>query len=124
MLLIWSLKEDTRSILFLFFTKLSEDGKVKLTDVGTSKAVADITGTLARSSLYIAPEVTRFHIYEFSGDIYSLGIILWEMWYGQQVFLSVGVSSIQDLFAKVQDGLRQEHVTHSLPPSHDWKRLM
>ena len=42
-LLIWSPKEDTYSILFLFFTKLSEDDKVKLTDIGTPKAVADVT---------------------------------------------------------------------------------
>ena len=41
-LLIWSLKEDTYFILFLLFTKLSDD-KVKLTDFDTSKAVADIT---------------------------------------------------------------------------------
>ena len=123
-LLIWSYKQDTHFILFLFFTKLSEDDKVKLTDVGASKAVADITGTLAGTPVYIAPEVTRFDIYEFRADIYSLGIMLWEMWYGQQVFLSVEVSSIQDLFAKVQDGLRPEHAPHYLPPSPAWKGLM
>ena len=107
-----------------FFTKLSEDDKAKLTDVGTSKAEADIRGTLAETPLYMAPEVTRFDIYEFSADIYSLGIMLWEMWYGQQVFSSVPVLSIQDLFAKVQDGLRPEHVPSYFPPSPAWKGLM
>ncbi|XP_067035453.1 dual serine/threonine and tyrosine protein kinase-like [Acropora muricata] len=103
---------------------LSEDDKAKLTDVGTSKAEADIRGTLAETPLYMAPEVTRFDIYEFSADIYSLGIMLWEMWYGQQVFSSVPVLSIQDLFAKVQDGLRPEHVPSYFPPSPAWKGLM
>ena len=72
----------------------------------------------------MAPEVTRFDIYDLSADIYSLGIILWEMWYGQQVFSSVPLSSMQDLFAKVQDGLRPEHVPGYLPPSPSWIELM
>jgi len=103
---------------------LSEDEKVKLTDVGTSKSATDITGTLAGTPVYMAPEVTRFHIYELSADIYSLGIMLWEMWFGQQVFSSVPVSSIQDLFAKVQGGLRPKNVPSYLPPSPAWRGLM
>ena len=112
------------TIILHFYTQLSQDDKVRVTDVGVSKHAVDVTGTLAGTPVYIAPEVFRSEIYESSADIYSLGIMLWEMWYGQQVFLSVEVTSIQDLFAKVQDGLRPEHVPHYLRPSPAWKGLM
>ena len=74
-LLIWSLKQDTHFILFLFFTKLSEDDKVKLT-------VAHIKGTLAGTLLYLAPEITRSEIYKFRRRYlqlgnYAVGDVVW-----------------------------------------------
>ena len=54
------LKKCIEFACFLSFTfKLSEDNSPKITVVGVSKDVKDITGTLAGTPLYIAPEV--FH---------------------------------------------------------------
>ena len=66
--------------------KLSEDNSVRVSDVGMSKEATDITGTITGSTVYIAPEVFLFKLYDSKADIYSLGIILWEVWYGEQAF--------------------------------------
>ena len=52
---------------------------MKVTDVKISKATADTTGTLAGSPAYIAPEVFHYKVYDSKADIYSLGIMLWEV---------------------------------------------
>ena len=62
---------------------------MKITDVDVSKPAIDITGTLAGTAVYIAPEVFHSLKYDCKEDIYSLGIILWEMWYGKQAFADV-----------------------------------
>ena len=74
------------NLSFLFSLKLSEENSVKVTDVGISKAAADITGTVAGSPAYIAPEVFHSKVYDSKADIYSLGMMLWEIWYGKQAF--------------------------------------
>ncbi|XP_068729115.1 uncharacterized protein [Montipora capricornis] len=105
---------------------LSQDNTVSVTDVGLSKHAIDITGTLAGTPLYIAPEVFKSEIYEFSADIYSLGIMLWEMWYGQQAFADVMLrfKTLKDFFNHVNNGFRPAHNgTCSHPPS-TWEELM
>ena len=84
---------------------------MKIADVGVSKAVNKITGTLAGTPVYMAPEVFHSQLYDTEADIYSLGIILWEMWYEQQAFSDVSnIPSHVALFAMVNEGLRPEHV--------------
>ncbi|XP_066272059.1 uncharacterized protein [Branchiostoma lanceolatum] len=58
---------------------------VKLADVGVTKREVDVTGTVTGTATYAAPEVKERKVYDKSADIYSLGLILWEMWYGQSV---------------------------------------
>ena len=83
---------------------------MKITDVGISKPVIDITGTLAGTPVYIAPEVFHSELYDCKADIYSLGIIMWEIWYGQQAFNNFPVKSLQAFFGIVHGGTRPEHV--------------
>ncbi|XP_068736761.1 uncharacterized protein [Montipora capricornis] len=105
---------------------LSEDNTVRVTDVGASKPAIDITGTLAGTPLYIAPEVFNSEIYEFSADIYSLGIMLWEMWYGQQAFGDVifRFKTLEDFFNHVNNGLRPAHNETCINPPNTWEKLM
>ena len=51
---------------------------MKVTDVGVSNDVKDITGTLAGSPLYITPEVFHSKLNDSKADIYSFGIMLWD----------------------------------------------
>ena len=59
---------------------------MKIADVGLAKAEIDITGTFAGTPIYMAPEVFHSQKYGTEADIYSLGLIMWEMWYGQRAF--------------------------------------
>ena len=97
---------------------------MKITDVGISKPVMDITGSLAGTPVYIAPEAFHSKVYDCKADIYSLGILMWEIWYGQQAFNNFPVKSLQDFFAIVHGGTRPEHVDGCKQPPPCWKRMM
>ncbi|KAL9963747.1 hypothetical protein ACROYT_G027281 [Oculina patagonica] len=102
---------------------LSEENSVKVTDVGVSKEAEDITGTLAGTPVYIAPEVFHSEVYDSKADIYSFGLILWEMWYGQQAFADVNLT-ITAFFTLVDKGHRPKDVKGSMVPPPLWKELM
>ena len=51
---------------------------MRVTDVGVSKKVKDIEGTLAGTPVYISPEVFHCKLYDSKTDIYSFGIMLWD----------------------------------------------
>ena len=96
---------------------------MKVTDVGTSKAAVDITGTLAGSPANIAPEVIKSRVHNSKTDIYSLGILLWEIWYGEQAF--AGTELALDAFFKiVDDGGRPKPLECCLKPDSRWEELM
>ena len=96
---------------------------MKITGVDVSKKVKDITGTLAGTPVHIAPEVFHSEVYDSKADIYSFGIILWEMWYGQQAFAEARVP-VKALFSLVDDGYRPKDVKGEKEPPRRWKILM
>ena len=95
--------------VYLIFPQLSQENIVKVADVGVSKEAKAITGTLAGTPVYLAPEVINSCLYDYKADIYSLGIMLWEMWYGNRALLDVG-GNLYELFEKVVGGARPTHV--------------
>ena len=104
--------------------KVAEDDSLKVTDVGFSKPAVEITGTLAGTPVYIAPEVIHSQVYDCKADIYSLGIILWEIWYGQRAYYNVKPETVTGLFSLVDDDYRPEHVKGCEQPCPRWKQLM
>ena len=115
----------TINLSYLFLSKLSEHNDfAKITDVGVSKATKDITGTLAGTPAYIAPEVFHSAVYDSKADIYSLGILLWEMWYGQQAFAELKVTTIEAFFKWVRKGYRPTDVKGCKKPPSRWKAMM
>ena len=106
-----------------FTFKLSEENSVKITDVGISKDAKDITGTLAGTPVYIAPEVFHSKLYDSKADIYSFGIMLWEMWYGRQAFEEFKGTMAQ-FFSKVDEGYRPKEVKGEKMPPPIWEQLM
>ena len=83
-----------------------------------------ITGTLAGTPVYMAPEVFHSQLYDSKADMYSLGIIFWEMWYGLQAFSEVRNVPIVAFFAMVDQGLRPGHVKGCNQPPRRWEELM
>ena len=102
--------------------KLSEENEVKVTDVGASKEAVYITGTFAGSPAYMAPEVLKSQVYNSKADIYSLGVMLWELWYGERAFSRSVL--LADFFRMVDNGGRPEHVKGCREPTQAWENLM
>ena len=102
---------------------MSEENTVKIADVGLAKAEIDITGTLAGTPVYMAPEVFHYRGYDSKADIYSLGLIMWEMWYGQRAFADAPRQTLQDFFKWVE-GNRPVHKQGCKTPPSFWEQLM
>ena len=97
---------------------------MRVTDVGISKPAVDIiTGTLAGSPAYIAPEVIKSQVYNSKADIYSLGILLWEIWYGEQAFAGIELA-LDAFFKMVDDGGRPKPLECCIKPDSRWEELM
>ncbi|XP_060075713.1 uncharacterized protein LOC132555383 [Ylistrum balloti] len=90
---------------------------VKLTDVGLTKEAKAISGSIVGSPVYMAPEVLNSEgVYDRKADIYSLGIILWEMWYGLDAAEHIQQHLFGSLEKAVKQGLRPSLSISSKPP--------
>ncbi|HEX5579414.1 MAG TPA: protein kinase, partial [Candidatus Limnocylindria bacterium] len=69
---------------------ITDDGDVKVTDFGIARAVAEasmtVTGTTLGSVHYFSPEQARGDEVTGASDVYSLGIVLYEMLTGRRPF--------------------------------------
>ena len=96
---------------------------MKITDVGIAKDEKEVTGTVIGTPVYMAPEMfDESRIYDASVDVYSLGLILWELWYGQRVFSECG--NIRNLVRKIKNGVRPDHLENCEPVLVEFGKLM
>ena len=67
---------------------ISDDGRIKIGDFGLARAVttSTSTGALIGTVAYLSPELVLGRPADARSDIYSLGIMLYEMLTGQQPF--------------------------------------
>jgi len=100
---------------------LSDEGRIKVTDFGLARELSanTDTGSLVGTVAYLAPEVIRRGKAEPPSDVYSFGIMLFEMLTGQQPFrgddaiqiafmhTSERVASAKTLNPKADDSLDQ-----------------
>ena len=103
--------------------QISTDGSIKLADVGLTKAERDISGTRCGTACYSAPEVLEGLEYGKPADIYSLGIIVWELWYGRPVKDELSTYHKGDVEAAVRSGIRPSLIRIHEPPD-PWKTFM
>ncbi len=84
---------------------LTKDGMLKVTDFGIARAVSSSTITMAGNTIgsvhYFSPEQARGGFTDEKSDIYSLGIVLYELLTGRLPFdgespVAVAIKHIQD----------------------------
>lgn len=99
----------------IFNLQIGSDRKtLKIADVGIAKDEKELTGTMIGTPVYMAPEMfDESETYYTSVDVYSLGLILWELWYGQRVFSECG--TIMQLVEKIKKGDRPEQLENCEP---------
>lgn len=84
---------------------LTEDGHVKVADFGiaraTSSATITYTGSVVGSVHYFSPEQAKGHTISPKSDIYSLGVVMYEMLTGKVPFdgetaVSIAIKQLQE----------------------------
>ena len=65
---------------------IDNNGYLKMIDFGTSKVLTDYTSTIIGTPHYIAPEILKGRGYSLSCDFWSLGICMYEIFYGKYPF--------------------------------------
>ena len=103
--------------------QISLQGVVKIADVGVSKEGKMITGTIAGTPAFVAPEVITSRVYDNKADMYSFGIMMWEMWYGRRAFLEVR-GDLNTFWDRVLEGVRPSHIEGTRMPPDQWQSLM
>ena len=97
---------------------LSNDGRVKVADFGIAKAVAeaDLTqpGLMVGTAKYLAPEQVRGEPVDPRTDIYSLGVVLYEMLCGRAPFVA-DTDAATALARLHRDPLRPRQVRAGVP---------
>jgi beta-lactam-binding protein with PASTA domain/tRNA A-37 threonylcarbamoyl transferase component Bud32 len=97
---------------------ITPEGKVKVTDFGIAKSLnMDVTKTLniIGTAHYISPEQARGEVLDHRTDIYSLGIVLYEMLTGDVPFR--GDSSINISLKHVNEiPVRPSELIENIPP--------
>lgn len=64
---------------------LLDNGVIKVADFGFCKTLLnaqDLTQTMVGSPIYMAPEILKGCIYNMKADIWSMGVVLFEMLFG------------------------------------------
>jgi len=93
------LHRDLKPSNILFHNK-----KIKIADFGFCKPLAgafDSAETMVGSPIYMAPEILKGQPYNLKADLYSLGVVLYEMLYGVCPYED---STIPGLLAQIQKG--------------------
>jgi eukaryotic-like serine/threonine-protein kinase len=87
---------------------IDAEGRAKLTDFGISRQLEQdgmtATGRVLGTTDYVAPEQAMGHPVDQRSDVYSLGVVLYEMLVGQVPF-----------HAESQVGVAMKHVNEELP---------
>jgi len=93
---------------------IDSEGRAKLTDFGISRQLEQdgmtATGRVLGTTDYVAPEQAMGHPVDQRSDIYSLGVVLYEMLTGQVPFT-----------ADSQVGVAMKHVNEELPDVQQYR---
>ena len=84
---------------------LFHDGKIKIADFGFCKELLreeDIGESIVGSPSFMAPEILKGHTYDYRADLWSLGVILYQLMYGFVPFEDKDVARLTKLIFSTQ----------------------
>lgn len=99
---------------------LFHNGVIKVADFGFCKPLAssfEVTETMVGSPIYMAPEILKGRPYSSKADIYSLGVMLYEMLYSVAPFEEL---DIPGLLRKIDEGKLVFHDYNRISPSTEY----
>ncbi|HEX4484483.1 MAG TPA: Stk1 family PASTA domain-containing Ser/Thr kinase [Solirubrobacteraceae bacterium] len=100
---------------------IDEEGRARVTDFGIARAGASdmtLTGSIMGTAQYLSPEQAQGHVVSGSSDLYSVGVILYELLTGVVPF--DGETAVAIAFKQVSAQPRPpSEVNPSLPPALD-----
>jgi len=103
---------------------LTETCEVRIADLGLAKKVKDIATLGIGTPVYMAPEILLLlEKYDTQADIYSLAMIMWELWYGRDLAEYASAEIVGGLRTNIRTGWRPS-CTLRHPPLPFWKELM
>ena len=79
---------------------IDTNGYLKMIDFGTAKILKDYTSTIIGTPHYIAPEILQGKGYSLSCDFWSLGICMYEIFYGIYPFGN-NANEVIDIYKEV-----------------------
>ena len=79
---------------------IDDNGYLKMIDFGTAKVLKDYTSTIIGTPHYIAPEILQGKGYSLSCDFWSLGICMYEIFYGIYPFGN-SANDVIDIYKEV-----------------------
>jgi eukaryotic-like serine/threonine-protein kinase len=100
---------------------IDEEGRARVTDFGIARAGASdmtLTGSIMGTAQYLSPEQAQGHVVSGSSDLYSIGVILYELLTGVVPF--DGETAVAIAFKQVSAQARPpSEVNPSVPPGLD-----
>ena len=80
------------------------DNKIKVGDFGFCKPMAgfDFSQTMVGSPIYMAPEILKGQNYDSKADVWSLGVMLYEMFFGRCPYEEKTIEKLIALFDRQQ----------------------
>lgn len=100
---------------------VSDDDKLKIADFGFAKYLnTDLSQTICGSPLYMAPEILHSSPYASNSDLWSIGIVLYEMISGKPPYFA---KNLEDLKKNIHE-VSQFDIIDSLQVSYACKELL
>ncbi len=81
---------------------INKDYTLKLADFGFAKEFKEtlLTDTVCGSPLYMAPEILNHHKYNIKSDLWSVGVILYEMVMKEHPFKALNITELTNVINK------------------------